>query len=265
VDWYDRAEVYDILFDWGRERERAFVLEASKRWGIREPRRILEPFCGSGMMLRAMPGLAVGLDINRHMLAYAGRSCRVFRADAAHFSVREAGFDLGLCLVDSFRHLLSDEEAHSHFRCMARALRPGAVYVLGFDLAGDLEGDISTEEWSAQRGDTEIHARIGGLGDADPVSRIETVRFLLDIRRGVEQERLEDLKPMRVYSRADFLRLLTVDGSFDIAAAFDGRKYNPDLAVAYEEIAGSCVLVLRRTGTAAAAPHAGGERPPSVP
>ncbi|MFQ5844427.1 MAG: hypothetical protein ACE5JG_05485, partial [Planctomycetota bacterium] len=62
MNWYDSALYYDVLCGWDPRKERDFVLGAGERWGIRRPRRILEPFCGTGRLLRAMPGTAVGFD-----------------------------------------------------------------------------------------------------------------------------------------------------------------------------------------------------------
>ena len=159
MNWYDRAADYDRLFAWDPAAERDFLLGASERWGLPRPRRSLEPFCGSGRLLRAMPGDVIGFDLNEHMVRFAARTCRVFRADAVRFAVREQSFDLAFCLVDSFRYLTSEAAARSHLSAVGRALRPGAVYVLGFEI----DGDASTEEWS--RGG--IRARVGRLGDAD--------------------------------------------------------------------------------------------------
>ena len=54
LDFYDRVDLYDALFGWDPAAERDFVLGAGKRWGVGSARRILEPFCGQGRLLRAM-------------------------------------------------------------------------------------------------------------------------------------------------------------------------------------------------------------------
>jgi len=72
VNWYDRAEIYDVLFGWDPRAEIEFILGASASSGIASPRRVLEPFCGSGRLLRPFPG-AVGFDLNPFMVRYAER------------------------------------------------------------------------------------------------------------------------------------------------------------------------------------------------
>jgi len=251
VNWYDFAEEYDVLCSWDPAAERDFVLEASERYGIASPRRVLEPFCGSGRLLRAMPVPAVGFDWNPNMVRFARRrGCHVFRADAARFAVRAGGFDLAYCLIDSFRHLLTEEAAHAHLRGVARALRPGGIYVLGFDVTGDLGGDVSGDTWGMERQGVRVDGNVRCLGDADPTTRVETMHVRLSIRGGARRRRVESFQPLRIYARNDVHALLAAEGSFEIAAAFD-RFYDFDHPVSLAEMAGSVVLILRaaRRGT----------------
>lgn len=244
MSWYDRAEPYDILFGWDPRAEVEFILGASARWGIASPRRVLEPFCGSGRLLRPLPG-SFGFDINASMVRWAARQSRVFRADAACFAVRPGSFDLAHCLIDSFRHLLTEEEARGHLRAVARALCPGAVYVLGFEVTGDMERDASVEEWAAERDGVRVEGYVTGLGDADPDTRIETGHFRMDVHRGGRCERIESFLPLRVYSRRQIEDLIDGEGSFELAAVFD-RSYDLARPVELDEVAGSAILVLKR-------------------
>jgi len=252
ADWYDRAEVYDIAFDIDPARERAFLLEASERYGIARPRRILEPFCGSGRLLRALreTALTIGFDVNEHMVRYAAASgARVFRADAARFAVRRGSMDLAFSLIDSFRHLATEEAARSHLCAVAGALRPNGIYVIGFELKGHLPADVSVEEWTAERAGIRIDGRVRGLGDPDGDSRLETLEVRLDVtRRGAARERIEALFPMRTYTPREFEDLVDNEASFEIEAAFD---HELDLTHPLElsEIEGSAAVILRTTSS----------------
>ena len=246
MNWYDRAEIQDILFGWDPRAEVEFLLGASASSGMASPRRVLEPFCGSGRLLRRFPG-SVGFDLNPFMVRHAARESRVFRADAARFAVRPESFDLAHCLIDSFRHLLTEEEARSHLRAVARALVPGAVYVLGLDVNGDLrEGDASVEEWTVERDGIRVEGYVTVLGDADPETCVETGQFRMDVYRAGRYERIESFQPLRVYSRRQLEGLIDGEGSFEIAAVFD-RRYDLSCPVELDEVAGSAVLVLRRS------------------
>ena len=254
ADWYDQALYYDVLFSWDPTPEREFVLGASARWGAdtprrsetaASPRRVLEPFCGTGRLLRHMPGLAVGFDLNPHMVRFAGRTCRVFQGDAARFALQPGGFDLAYCLIDSFRHLPDRAAAWSHFRCLGAALRPGAVYVLGLDLSAGQDAEESREEWSGQRGDVEVKGRVELLGDADPGRGTETMEVELRVRHGRERRTLVSRQPLLLWSAADLRACLADEGSFELVASF-ARTYQLDEPRPLEAIPGSAVLVLRR-------------------
>ncbi|MHC4937760.1 MAG: class I SAM-dependent methyltransferase [Planctomycetota bacterium] len=241
MDWYRRAEEYDIWFSWDPATERDFVLGCSERWGIARPRRILEPMCGPGRLLRAMPGWAVGLDIGEAMVRIAGRTNPVFRADAARFAVREGSFDLAFNLIDSFRHLRSEQAAHDHLRCTARALRAGAVYVLGLEINGDIPADVHRDEWELSRDGHTIKGFVEGVGDTDPASRTETMRIAYEF----DGEPREYFHTMRTYTRLQMEELIDDEASFEIAAVFD-RHYDLEKPIELSEVAGSAVLVLRK-------------------
>lgn len=246
MGWYDRAEIYDVWMGWDPARERDFVLGASERYGIARPRRMLEPFCGSGRLLRAVPG-AIGLDLNPHMLRFAAsRGARVFRAGAARFATRAGAFDLAFNLIDSFRHLLTEEHARAHLRAVARALREEAVYVLGLDVTGDLPGgDGAVEAWGIERDGLRVDGTVRALGDADLDTRVETVHVRAEAERDGTRETVEDFVPMRTYSRRELEDLIDDEGSFEIAAVFD-RGYDLDRPVEFSEISGSAVLALKK-------------------
>jgi Methyltransferase domain len=248
IDWYDEALYYDVLFDWDPARERDFVLGASRAYGVADPTRLLEPMCGTGRLLRALPG-ATGFDLSRAMVRFAsGRGLPVFQADAARFAVRPESFQLAYCLIDSFRHLLDEPSAAGHLRAVAQALAPGAVYVLGFDVTGGLEEGLSAEEWSMERGPVRVRGRVEGIGDADPTRRLETMRVTLDVRDSGRRRRLESRQPLRTYTHAQVRALIATDGLWELAAAFD-RRYDLGEPRSLESIDGSAVLVLRKHGS----------------
>ena len=240
MDWYSRAEDYDVWFSWDPSKERDFVLGASERYGNARPRRILEPMCGPGRLLRAMPGRAVGLDLNPAMLRLSARTNPVFRADAGRFAVRAGSFDLAYNLIDSFRHLRSDEAAAGHLRCVGHALAPGSVYVLGLEVNGDIAGDVLRDEWTGERDDARVTGFVEGLGDGDPDSRQETMRVVY-AREGGPQH--EFFHTMRTYTRAQIEDLIDDEGSFEILAVAD-RHLDLNQPIELSEIAGSAVLVL---------------------
>lgn len=247
-DWYDAALYYDVLFSWDPTHERDFVLGASARWGVPAPDRILEPFCGTGRLLRVMPGRPLGFDLNPHMVRFAARSARAFRADAADFALAPGAFDLAYCLIDSFRHLPDEASARGHFACVGAALRPGAVYVLGLDVSAGADPEESLEEWSGRRGEVEVQGRVELLPDQDPVRRTETMRVELRVKHGRERRTVVSHQPLRLWSGPELLACLQAEGSFELVSCF-ARTYRLEEPIALEDAPGSAVLVLRRRGS----------------
>lgn len=247
MDWYDEAIYYDVLFGWDASRERDFLLAASARFGRGpSPARSLEPFCGTGRLLRVMPGAPVGFDLSPAMVRFArSRGCRVFRADAGGFAVAPESVDLAYCLIDSFRHLLDEEAARRHLAAVARALRPGGVYVLGFDVTGGLAHEDSVEEWETRREKVHVMGRIEVLGDACPVRRVETMQVRLDVTDAGRARRIESRQPLRTYTRAQAGAILAAVPGLEVVGTFD-RRYDLDVPVPLERVDGSAVFVLRR-------------------
>lgn len=245
ADWYEHARYYDVLFGWDPGTERDFLLGCSERYGLGAPRRCLEPFCGTGRLLRAMPG-AVGFDLSAGMVAYAQRQgCAVFRADAAAFAMAPGELPLAYCLIDSFRHLLTEAQAAAHLRAVAAALAPGGLYLLGFDVTGGLPAEDSVEEWDGERGGTHVAGRVETLGDHDAARRQETMQVTLTVRDQGQRLRLESRQPLRTYTPAQVRGLLAAVDGLELAACYD-RRYDVDDPRELDAMQNSVVLVLRR-------------------
>lgn len=185
-----------------------------------------------------MPGWVVGLDLTPEMTRVAARTNPVIRADAARFAFSEGSFDLAFNLIDSFRHLRDEESAFNHLRCVAHALRPGAVYVLGFEINGDMPADVARDEWAGEM----IHGFVEGLGDPDAEARVETMRVVYE----VNGQTRDFVHTMRTYTPRQVEDLIDAEASFEIEAVTD-RSYDLDNPIEISETAGSAVLVLRKT------------------
>lgn len=244
--WYEHALYYDVWFGWDPARELAFLEGAARRFGLGAPRRALEPFCGTGRLLRAAPWPGVGFDLSPGMVRFAARRAAVFRADAARFAVAPGAFDLAYCLIDSFRHLLDEAAALGHLACVSRALAPGGVYVLGLDVSGGLDPDGSVEAWAEARGDVRVDGEVRGLGDRDPIARRETMAVTLRVKHGRRRLELASRQALRTYTPGQLAALVAAAPDLEPVACFD-RRYDLRAPVPLERARGSVVLVLRRT------------------
>src|SRR5262245_23666194 len=143
LDWYETQLYYDIVFEEDTRLEGEFLEAILGRYGRRGGNRVLEPACGSGRLVEEMArrGYAVtGFDANPRMLEFArlrledsGLEARLLEGRLEDFRL-PGRFDLAYCLVSTFKYLLDEDSAFSHLQCVARALKPGGLYVLGFHL-----------------------------------------------------------------------------------------------------------------------------------
>ncbi|MCA8926254.1 MAG: class I SAM-dependent methyltransferase [Planctomycetes bacterium] len=242
ADWYELARYYDVLFSWDPQREVDFVLGASARYGRGRPGRSFEPFCGAGRLLPHVPG-AVGSDLSQAMLEIARGRGPVFRADAARLGLAPESFDLAYCLIDSFRHLQREAQAQSHLCAVARALRPGGVYVLGFDVESGRAPAEAQEAWSMKRGGLEVAAEIDVL-PGPPGAEAEVMRVRLRVDDNGRRSSLESRQPLRIWT-PQAVRGLVAHSGLELVACFD-RRYDLEAPRALETVPGSAVLVLRR-------------------
>lgn len=252
-NWYETPLYYDIIFDAGTAEEADFLEAVHDRYGDGRCRSVLEPACGSGRLLGEMArrGMKVaGVDINKEMLAFArrrlreaGLKTRLIEAPMQSFR-GVAGIDLAHCLVSSFKYLPDEASARSHLECVARALRPGGLYVLGLHLA-DYDDDRRTRErWVEKRSGVEVVCNIQAW-PADRATRIERLRSRLVVRRwGGDVKRYETTWSFRTYDRDQLARLLRSVPDLEHVATHD-FTYRIDRPVPFDGEHLDVVLVLR--------------------
>jgi SAM-dependent methyltransferase len=262
ADWYDSPRYYDIVFDEGTADEARFLEQVLAKHGAarftnrgtnRGARRVLEPACGSGRLVAALAarGCAVtGFDRNAHMLAYAEArlrrrrlSARLVRGELARFCAG-AGFDLAHCLVSTFKYLLDERAARAHLRCVARALAPGGIYVLGLHLTDYGRRTRERERWTAARGGTRVVCNTQ-VWPADRHARLERVRNRLEIESRGRRARIETHWSFRTYDARELRALLRAVPELELVAQHD-FTYDIGRERSWDESHDDRVLVLRR-------------------
>jgi len=89
--FYARAEWYDHACCWDPGPELAFLRRVTEWHGLPHPRRVVEPFCGTGRLLAGWD-VPIGFDRCASMLRRGralGRGA-LFRADAGRFALKPA-------------------------------------------------------------------------------------------------------------------------------------------------------------------------------
>lgn len=204
--FYSDAALYHLLHEGDTAREVLALERIAKRHVGRGVLRWLEPACGTGrhlVELAARGHSGVGIDISRPMLEHArmlarsgasrrekagrgarernARRLRFVDAPMEAFDVGAGRFDVAFVLVNSIRHLMSDALMFDHLRCVARALRPGGVYVVGIECVVAGWDQASEDVWHAR-------GRLTGAKAAGPVVRAtQLVSYVPEPRRRVER------------------------------------------------------------------------------
>lgn len=263
---YDYPKYYDLVFgsDWKAELD---FLEAVFAEHARLPnvRRLLEPACGTGRLMYRFgkAGYDVaGNDLNEKAVAFCNarlkrhglRESAVvgdmsdfaladFRAAAGGRAVKP--FDAAFNTINSFRHLPSEAAAEGHLACVARAVRPGGLYVLGLHLTparGEPESD--EESWSARRGDLAVVSHMWSEG-IDRRRRVETVGMSFDVYTPTRSFRLVDQTGFRTYTARQMADLIDRAGVWEVAAVYD-FAYDLTAPIEIDGRTEDVVYVLRR-------------------
>jgi SAM-dependent methyltransferase len=250
---YDYPRYYDLVFgsDWKAEFD--FLRRTFDTFGKPPVRRIFEPACGTGRLLYrlALAGYDVsGLDLNPRAVAYCnrrlaqkGKKATVFVGDMADFTVPRP-VDAAFNMINSFRHLLSEQQAAAHLACVAAGLKPGGLYILGLHLTPTEGVALDEESWSARRGHLGITTHLKTFA-IDRRRRTERCRMTMNIYTPSRTFPIVDELVFRTYTREQFFKLLKSVPALEHIATFDFR-YRLDQPVAISADTQDVVLILRR-------------------
>ncbi|MGI6417495.1 MAG: class I SAM-dependent methyltransferase [Thermoguttaceae bacterium] len=215
-DIYDFPKYYDVLFgsDWRAEYD--FLLKCFAKHAARRVRRLFEPACGTGRLLIkfAQAGYEVeGNDLNPKAVAYCnarlakhGFPPTAVVGDMSAFHVARK-HDAAFNMINSFRHLQTEEQASGHLKCVAKALAKGGLYILGLHLTPGGASTCQHEAWSARRGNLCVNSEMQSLA-IDRRRRQERVRMTFHVYTPNRQFRLEDEFTFRTYTAGQFQTLL---------------------------------------------------------
>lgn len=253
-DWYETPLYYDIVFDEDTRKEAAFLQALHKRHVRRPTGRLLEPACGSGRLLAAMArrGFQVcGFDASAGMVEFATRRTQRFgaRVKVQQQSMQDfryaTQFDMAFCLVSTFKYLLTEADALAHLQRVAKVLRPGGIYALGFHLTHYSRNRAERERWVQSRGTTSVTCNIQ-VWPPNRRTRLEQARSRLIVKQGTKPlRRYETNWHFRTYSKEQFLNLLAKVPELEHIDTHDFH-YNVDHHARLGEERADVVAILRR-------------------
>jgi len=218
-DWYRHPSWYDILHAPGTAGEVTGLERIERRFSNRplgRARTWLEPACGTGRYLRvaaARGRRVVGIDLGEEMIAYArasfarrGLRGRFVLGDITRFRL-PVRVDFAFCLINSLRHLPSDEAMLAHFACMARALKLGAVYAVGLECSRYGRQFPSEDVWEGRRGPVRVQ-QVVQYRPPSARTRREGVFSHLTVTSPRTERHLDSVYDLRSYSEAEWSRLV---------------------------------------------------------
>ena len=228
-DWYDHPEYYDLSLRDETPLEARFVGAACRKYCDFPVRRLVEPACGSGRLvveLAARGYDVTGIDLNEKALGFLRKRLKrkkleaeVLRADMTDFALPQPA-DAAYCLLNSFRHLLTEADAKRHLETVAKNLRPGGIYLLGLHLLPPDADLNSIERWRTSQGKTHISTDLR-VTASDRRRRIESLQVSLRVRRGEKLWRFRGKFDLRLYTAAQFRKLLASVPAFELCDVYD--------------------------------------------
>lgn len=250
---YDYPKYYELIFgsDWKAEFD--FLRDCFAKHADREVRRVFEPACGTGRLLVKLgqAGFEVGgNDLNEKAVKYCndrlarhGLPRSVFVGDMADFRLKKK-VDAAFNMINSFRHLPTEQAAVAHFKCVAEALNRGGLYLLGMHLTptdDDWEGE---ENWHARRGNLSVISELRTTG-FDRKKRMEKLHMSFDVRTPTRHFTLVDVMNYRTYTRFQMKALFKKVPAFDVVETYD-FCYDVDDPIEVDEDTEDVVYVLRK-------------------
>lgn len=250
---YDYPKYYDLLFgsDWKAEFD--FLCASFSKHAKRDVQRIFEPACGTGRLLikLAQAGYDVaGNDLNPKAVDYCnarlakhGFAESVAVGDMSDFKVARK-FDAAFNMINSFRHLATEEQAESHLRCVANAVAKGGLYLLGLHLI-PTHGDRNEEEaWSSRRGNLVINSYMWSKA-IDLRRRMEKLGMRLDVYTPTRHLRIDDEMFYRTYNVRQMNALLSCVPEWELVETYD-FAYEIDDPIRITALTEDVVYVLRK-------------------
>lgn len=256
VNCYDVPQYWDLAFSDDTQLEAEFVVAAAKKYCDFPAVRLYEPGCGGGRLVVELAGRGfqvTGVDQSRSAVEFTRQTLtdRGLNAEIVVGDMREpltdAEFDVAYCLVNTFRHLLTEEDAKQHLESVHRMLRPGGLYIIGLHLLPPDADEEDEEDWSVETPDVTVHMQLVAA-DCDRARRQETLRFSMTANVVGTAEPIchSSNYRMRLYEATHVRQLLASVPGFELVDVFD-FWYDIDDPLELSDELGDTVLVLRKT------------------
>jgi SAM-dependent methyltransferase len=251
---YDFPKYYDLIFgsDWAAEFK--FLKACFAKYAKRPVKRLFEPACGTGRLVIqfAKAGYDIaGNDLNEKAIAYcnarlkrAGYPETAFVGDMADFKLKKK-VDAAFNMINTFRHLPTEQAAEAHFRCVAEALNKGGLYIMGLHLTPKSPARCTAETWSSTRGNLSVVSNLWSIS-TDLKKREERIGVTYDVYTPTKQFRVTDETMFRTYTMQQMFDLISTeprlrvvemcDFRYDINSPIDLTHDTEDVVYVFERV-----------------------------
>jgi SAM-dependent methyltransferase len=250
---YDYPRYYDLVFGSDWKAECNFLAACFREHARRTVQNVFEPACGTGRLIYrlARAGYQVsGLDLNRKAVEYCnqrlgrhGFAPSASVGDMADFRLPRK-VDAAFNTINSFRHLIGEQEAEAHLQCVARGLAKGGLYILGLHLTPTARKPLEAESWSARRGHLCVNTHLRTI-DRNLRRRRERFRMTCCVHTPTRSFRLLDEIVFRTYTARQFARLLGRVAALETVQVYD-FAYAIEAPIKVTAETEDAVFVLRR-------------------
>lgn len=256
TDCYDVPQYWDLAFDDDTLDEAKFIEAVAAKYYDFPLKSLYEPGCGGGRLVMEMANRGYSVtatDLSEASIEYANErlaenSTRhtVVVADMRSFRA-EPQVDLAYCFVNTFRHLLTEEDAVTHLQSVAASVRSGGLYLIGMHLLPPDADEEDEEDWSVTQDDITVNMRLD-VAACDRETREETLRFQMQVMGKDFSEPLEfesDYR-MRIYEARHMLSLLAKVPELELVDVYD-FWYDIEEPLTLSDEMGDTIFVLRKT------------------
>ena len=251
---YTAPRLYEIAFDMNRKGEVDFLVHCFRRLARRPVRTVLDIACGTGPHLARLADRGYrmsGLDLSRRnieflreRLAAKGQQAELVVGDMTNFRLAKP-VDAAICMQDSQGHLLTNEQLVAHLRSVARAVRPGGLYVFDRYMASSWTDPARAWSWSRRRGRLIVRASFSALHDVNPVTQVFKERMVLEAVENGTRRIYRQSHLSRMVFPQELRALVDLAGGFEFVQWFFGFKKHQVLERSRHPLL--MVVVLRRS------------------
>lgn len=252
---YSEPSHYDLAFDANRDAEVRFLLSCFRAYGWEKIQRVVDIACGTGphaLRLAALGYQIFAIDLSRENVAYVAQQASrlslpitAWVGDMGSFELPEA-VDAAICLQNSQSYMLTNDDLFRHLRAVARALRPGGLYIFDRFILSSWTNPVRSWSWSRRRRRIVVCASFSTLNDVDPVRQVFRERLRLEVTQNGTRRVYRQTLMSRMVFPQELRALVDLAGGFELVQWFYGFKRHQILDRAKHPL--MMITVLRKKG-----------------